>query len=73
MSAEYFLDTNVFIYLFDETDDRKRTSAENLVRQVLEDRNGCISYQVVQETVSVLTGRRTAGTECRAISGPTYL
>lgn len=57
MSAEYFLDTNVFIYLFDDTDDRKRTSAENLVRQVLEDRNGCISYQVVQETVSVLTGK----------------
>ena len=22
MSAEYYLDTNVFIYLFDETDDR---------------------------------------------------
>ena len=60
MSADYFLDTNVFIYLFDETDDHKRTSAENLVRQALEDRNGCISYQVVQETVNVLTGRLNA-------------
>ena len=60
MSADYFLDTNVFICLFDETDDHRRTSAENLVRQALEDRNGCISYQVVQETVSVLTGKLNA-------------
>lgn len=56
MSADYFLDTNVFIYLFDETNDAKRTSAEALVRQALENGNGCISYQVVQETVRVLTG-----------------
>ena len=57
MNAECFLDTNVFIYMFDETDDYKRTSAERLVRQALEGRNGCISYQVVQETVNVLTGK----------------
>ena len=57
MNAECFLDTNVFVYMFDETDDYKRTSAESLVRQALEDRNGCISYQVVQETVNVLTGK----------------
>ena len=57
MSADYFLDTNVFVYLFDETDDHKRTRAENLVRQALEDRVGCISYQVVQETLNVLTGK----------------
>ena len=60
MSADYFLDSNVFVYLFDETDDHKRTSAENLVRQALEDRNGCISYQVVQETLNVLTGKLDA-------------
>ena len=57
MNAEYFLDTDIFVYMFDETDDYKRTSAESLVRQALEDRNGCISYQVVQETVNVLTGK----------------
>ncbi len=60
MSADYFLDTNIFIYLFDETDDHKRTRSENLVQQALEDRNGCISYQVVQETVSVLTVKLNA-------------
>jgi len=60
MSADYFLDTNILIYLFDETDDHKRTSAEDLVQQALEDRKGCISFQVVQETVHVLTGKLNA-------------
>ena len=57
MNAECFLDTNVFVYMFDETDDYKRTTAESLVRQALEGKNGCISSQVVQETVNVLTGK----------------
>ena len=55
MSAEYFIDTNVFIYLFDETDERKRKSAEHLIHQALVNGNGCISYQVVQEAINVLT------------------
>ena len=54
MSAEYFIDTNVFIYLFDETDERKRKSAEHLIHQALVNGNGCISYQVVQEAINVL-------------------
>ena len=31
MSVENFLDTNVFVYLFDETDENKRETAERLV------------------------------------------
>lgn len=50
-----FIDTNIFIYLFDETDDRKRAIAEQLVQQALETRNACISYQVIQETLNVVT------------------
>ena len=60
MNADFFLDTNVFVYMFDETDDRKRARAENLVRQALEEREGCISYQVVQETLNVLSGKLNA-------------
>ena len=60
MNADYFLDTNVFVYMFDGTDDHKRTTAENLVRQALEEREGCISYQVVQETVNILSGKLNA-------------
>lgn len=54
MSGE-FIDTNVFIYLFDETDVRKRNTAERLVRAALENRSARISHQVVQETLNVVT------------------
>lgn len=54
MSGE-FIDTNVFIYLFDETDERKRNIAEQLIQSALETRSACISHQVVQETLNVVT------------------
>ncbi len=54
MSSE-FIDTNVFIYLFDEIDERKRTVAKRLIQQALETRSACISYQVIQETLNVMT------------------
>lgn len=53
-----FIDTNFFIYLFDETDEHKRTIAEQLIQKALETRSTCISHQVVQETLNVVT--RTA-------------
>ncbi|MDE2925999.1 MAG: PIN domain-containing protein [Acidobacteriota bacterium] len=55
MSVEDFLDSNVFVYLFDETDPRKRQLAERLVKRALEHQTGCISFQVVQETLNVMT------------------
>ena len=54
MSGE-FIDTNVFVYLFDETDDRKRIKAKEIVRAALETRSARISHQVVQETLNVVT------------------
>jgi predicted nucleic acid-binding protein len=54
MSAE-FIDSNIFVYLFDEKDARKRRAAETLVSQQLETGQGVISVQVVQETLNVLT------------------
>ena len=57
MSADDFLDTNVFVYLFDEADESKRRQAEILVNNVLVRRTGCISFQVVQETLNVLNRR----------------
>jgi predicted nucleic acid-binding protein len=50
-----FIDTNVFIYLFDETNDRKRNIAERIVKTALETRTARISHQVVQETLNVVT------------------
>ena len=55
MSAEDFLDTNIFVYMFDGSDDYKRQRAEELVQRSLARGTGCISYQVVQETLNVAT------------------
>ena len=57
MNVEHFLDTNIFVYMLDETDDLKRWRAEQLVRHSIEAGTGCISYQVVQETLNVATRR----------------
>ena len=54
MSAD-FLDSNIFVYLFDETDERKHTIAARLVQGGLESGEASISFQVVQETLNVLT------------------
>ena len=63
MSAEDFIDTNVLIYLFDETEGDKRELAERLVFRSLENGTGCISYQVVQETMNVVTRKLDAPPE----------
>ena len=53
MSAEDFLDTNILVYMLDGADDFKRRRAEELVQRSLARGTGCISYQVVQETLNV--------------------
>ena len=63
MSVRDFIDTNIFVYLLDETDLLKRRRAETLVRDSLVNRTGCISYQVVQETLSVLIQKLDVSTE----------
>jgi predicted nucleic acid-binding protein len=52
-----FLDSNVFIYLFDPVDEHKRGIARDLIQAAIETDRGCISFQVVQETLRVLTGK----------------
>jgi predicted nucleic acid-binding protein len=53
MSAEFFIDTNVFVYHLDRTDPKKHRVAERIVREAIATGNGCISYQVVQECLNV--------------------
>jgi predicted nucleic acid-binding protein len=50
-----FLDSNIFIYLVDETDAAKHAVARTLVDAALTNASGVISFQVVQETLHVLT------------------
>jgi predicted nucleic acid-binding protein len=59
MSAD-FLDTSVFVYLFDETAPAKRGIAEDIVRRAIEEGTGAISYQVAQEALNVLTRKLNA-------------
>ena len=49
------LDTNVFIYYFQSADERKYEIARAIIAQALEPGAASISYQVVQETLNVLT------------------
>lgn len=63
MSVDNFIDTNVFIYLFDETSVEKSRTAEELIRQSLENGSGCISYQVVQETLNIVIRKLRASPE----------
>jgi predicted nucleic acid-binding protein len=57
MPAEYFLDTNVFVYSFDETAPKKRARARALIRDALESAKGVISSQVAQEFLNVALHR----------------
>jgi predicted nucleic acid-binding protein len=59
-----FLDSNVFLYVFDRQDPRKRTKAQELIRDALQSGNAAISHQVVQETLNVLTGK------LKTVAGP---
>lgn len=51
MSAEYFIDTNIFIYAFSPAEADKRRIATGLIREALETRKGAICSQVFQEFV----------------------
>lgn len=53
MSADYFLDTNLFVYAIDDGDTRKRDVAQGLIRESLSSGLGCTSSQVVQEFLNV--------------------
>jgi len=50
-----FMDSNVFVYMFDETDKRKRDTAVRLVESALHAGSASVSFQVIQETLNVVT------------------
>lgn len=53
MSAEFFIDTNVFVYQLDPSNPQKQRVAERIVRDAIVTGNGCISSQVAQECLNV--------------------
>lgn len=86
MSAKYFLDTNIFVYSFDETTPKKRKMALNLISNALATGQGVISWQIVQEFLNVALKKFSPRLEvadaklyldkslmplCRSFAGPT--
>ena|SRR5579872_6626083 len=57
MNGRFFLDTNIFVYSFDENSTAKARRASKLIRTAVETGKGIISYQVVQEFLNVALKR----------------
>ena len=57
MSDRFFLDTNIFVYSFDQGAAAKSAKAAQLIRGALTTQKGVISYQVVQEFFNVALKR----------------
>ncbi len=53
MSDRFFLDTNIFAYMFDARAVQKAERARRLIKQAISTRKGIVSYQVVQEFFSL--------------------
>lgn len=49
----YFLDTNIFVYSFDDSAPAKQKIARQLIKDALESQRGIVSTQVVQEFLNV--------------------
>jgi predicted nucleic acid-binding protein len=54
MSADVFIDTNVFIYHLEARDPGKSAIAERIIRDAVATAKGCISFQVVQECLNTV-------------------
>lgn len=57
MSGRFFLDTNIFVYSFDQSAAAKAQRATQLICEALTTQKGIISYQVVQEFFNVALRR----------------
>jgi len=57
MSDRFFLDTNIFVYSFDQSAVVKARKAAELIREALATQKGVVSYQVVQEFFNVALRR----------------
>lgn len=55
MSAERFLNTNLFIYQMEANDEVKAPIADRIIREGVTTGNACISFQVIQECLNAIT------------------
>lgn len=55
MNDRFFLDTNIFVYTFDQAHPAKQERANALVAQALNTQRGVISFQIIQQFLNVAT------------------
>jgi len=70
MTGPVFVDTNVFVYLHDDSEPIKKTRADEWVSLLVRSRSGRVSFQVMQEFYATLTSKRRLNvdvTEARLI------
>ena len=53
MNGKYFIDTNIFVYWFDDRVKAKQQKARQIIEQAVNGAAGIISYQVIQEFLHV--------------------
>ena len=53
MNGKYFIDTNIFVYLFDPRYPAKSRKARSIIDHAVNEGTGLISYQVIQEFFSI--------------------
>ncbi len=59
MSDKYFIDTNIFVYSFDNSAPAKKVQAIEVIQQAIETGTGIISTQVMQEFLNVAVRKFT--------------
>jgi predicted nucleic acid-binding protein len=55
MSVPVFVDTNIFVYADDRANPAKRERAQDLISEVVRERSGRVSLQVLQEYFAAAT------------------
>ena len=58
MTVPVFVDTNVFVYLHDDSEPQKKTRADEWISLLVCGRSGRVSFQVLQEFYATLTSKR---------------
>jgi len=57
MKDKIFFDTNLLIYLFDRSEQNKHLEVKKIVNSTRRKGNLCISSQVINEFINVITGK----------------
>ena len=58
MTGLVFVDTNVFVYLHDDSERKKKTRTDEWISLLVRGRSGRVSFQVLQELYATLTSKR---------------